>query len=83
MIECAPGITRLLDRLEKKELILRHRCAEDRRRVLCSVSENALRLLHSLDDPIAKADEEVLGCLAHAEAEELVRLLERVRSAHA
>ena len=83
MIECAPGITRLLDRLEKKELILRHRCAEDRRRVLCNVSEDALRLLEALDEPIAKADEEVLGCLGQAEAEELVRLLERVRLAHA
>ncbi len=31
MIEQAPGITRLLDRLEAKELIKRHRCPKDRR----------------------------------------------------
>ena len=31
MIEQAPGITRLLDRLERKGLIRRQRCPEDRR----------------------------------------------------
>jgi DNA-binding MarR family transcriptional regulator len=80
MIECAPGITRLLDRLEGKRLIVRHRCSEDRRRVLCNVSEGALSLLEQLDAPIAAADHQVLGCLSESEARELVRLLDRVRS---
>ncbi|HSN86827.1 MAG TPA: MarR family transcriptional regulator, partial [Thermoanaerobaculia bacterium] len=35
MIEQAPGITRLLDRLEAKKLVRRQRCPEDRRQVLC------------------------------------------------
>ena len=82
MIECAPGITRLLDRLEGKKLIVRHRCSEDRRRVLCNVSNEALDLLDTLETPIDEADRAVLGCLAQCEAEELVRLLERVRAAH-
>src|SRR5215208_2200660 len=33
MIEQAPGITRLLDRLESKGLVRRSRCPEDRRQV--------------------------------------------------
>ena len=45
MIERAPGITRLLDRLEGKRLIRRERCPSDRRQVLCWIGESGLRLL--------------------------------------
>src|SRR6202008_362828 len=38
MIEQAPGITRLLDRLEKKALVRRERCPEDRRQVLVAIT---------------------------------------------
>src|SRR5947208_7556531 len=35
MIDKAPGVTRLLDRLERKGLVSRIRCTADRRQVLC------------------------------------------------
>ncbi len=38
MIEQAPGITRLLDRLEAKSLVRRERCKEDRRQVHCWIT---------------------------------------------
>ncbi len=52
MMEQTPGITRLLDRLEAKGLVVRVRCREDRRQVHCSVTEAGLALLAGLDEPV-------------------------------
>lgn len=79
MIECAPGITRLLDRLEAKGLVARRRCPEDRRRVLCSITPKALALLDRLDEAVDRADGEALGGLDESQAKQLVSLLDRVR----
>lgn len=78
MMERTPGITRLLDRLEKKELVSRERCAEDRRRVLCSITPAGLKLLRKMDDPVNAADDAVIGQLSAGEADELIHLLDRV-----
>src|SRR6185295_1446948 len=45
MIEEAPGITRLIDRLETKHLVSRERCKTDRRRVWCRITRDGLGLL--------------------------------------
>src|SRR5215468_993641 len=45
MIEQTPGITRLLDKLERKKLVRRERCPEDRRQVLCWITKQGLDLL--------------------------------------
>ena len=42
MIEKTPGITRLLDKLEAKHLVRRRRCPEDRRQVLCWITDAGL-----------------------------------------
>jgi DNA-binding MarR family transcriptional regulator len=44
MIEQAPGITRLLDRLEGKKLVRRERPSENRRQVLCYITHSGLEL---------------------------------------
>src|ERR1700741_49225 len=38
MIEQTPGVTRLVDRLERKGLVARAPCAKDRRRVFCRIT---------------------------------------------
>lgn len=78
MMEQTPGITRLLDRLEKKGLVSRERCAEDRRCVLCSVTAAGLELLREMDAPIDAADEAVIAGLDRREVNELVRLLDAI-----
>lgn len=83
MIEQAPGITRLLDRLERKGLVRRERCATDRRQVLCEISRKGLALLTTLDGPIARADDEALGNIPRADLEALIRILDAVREHHA
>jgi DNA-binding MarR family transcriptional regulator len=82
MVEQAPGVTRLLDRLEAKDLVRRKRCATDRRQVLCYATPGALRLLHDLDAPMDRADRAAVGMLDPAELEALIGMLDRVRSGH-
>jgi MarR family transcriptional regulator, organic hydroperoxide resistance regulator len=80
MIEQAPGITRLLDRLEKKTLVRRERCPRDRRRVLVAITRGGLRLLAGLDRPVAEADDTLLARLGSRRALTLIRLLDTVRN---
>ena len=81
MIEQAPGITRLLDRLEAKHLVARERCPEDRRQVTCRISDSGLELLSRLDRTLNHADETLLEPLTVAEQRQLVRMLDQVRAA--
>jgi DNA-binding MarR family transcriptional regulator len=76
MIEQAPGITRLLDRLERKKFVRRERPSENRRQVLCYITKPGLDLLRELDSPIGKQDNQALHRLNESEIEELIRLLE-------
>ena len=80
MIERTPGVTRLLDRLVDQDLVERHRCTEDRRRVLCSITEKGLDLLEALDPTIDARDRAAVGDLSDEELEGLLQLLARVRS---
>lgn len=80
MVEQTPGITRLLDRLEEKHFVARERCRQDRRQVLCTISPVGLELLAALDEPVLRADQEVLAGLTLEEQETLVHLLERIRA---
>ena len=83
MIEEAPGITRLLDRLEAKGMVSRQRCPEDRRQVLCHATPQALDLLGRIDAAMDEADDTALGSLSEEEKVELIRLLDAVRASHA
>jgi DNA-binding MarR family transcriptional regulator len=79
MIEQAPGITRLLDRLEKKKLVRRERPADNRRQVLCYITKPGLDLLQELDTLVRDRDKQALRGLDKSEIEELIRLLELAR----
>jgi len=79
MIEQTPGITRLIDRLEAKELVTRERCATDRRQVFCRIAAAGLELLTSLDAPLADGEKEALATLGKREVVQLLDLLDRAR----
>lgn len=81
MIERAPGITRLLDRLEAKQLVRRERCAADRRQVLCWLTPKGSELLEKLEEPVTKADATVMAGLDKKAQAELIALLDQVRAA--
>lgn len=79
MIEHAPGITRLIDRLEAKKLVSRERCATDRRQVFCCITSAGLDVLAQLDDPIRHAENDALRDLSDLQLARLMTLLERAR----
>jgi DNA-binding MarR family transcriptional regulator len=80
MIERAPGITRLIDRLEKAGLVNRARCQGDRRIVHCSITRAGLATLAAADGPVLKVARERVGRLSKSELAKLLRLLDRVRA---
>jgi DNA-binding MarR family transcriptional regulator len=79
MIERTPGITRLLDRLEQKGLVVRTRSPEDRRQVICRITELGSGLLKKLDRPVDALDDATMGGLDEREIGELIQLLDKVR----
>ncbi|MEP7217862.1 MAG: MarR family transcriptional regulator [Bacteroidota bacterium] len=80
MIEQAPGLTRLLDRLEAKDLVHRVRGDNDRRQVRCTISTAGLALLSKLDPAVDVADANLLSPLGEKEQRKLVEMLETIRS---
>jgi len=80
MIHAAPGITRLLDKLEKAGLARRERCSPDRRQVFCYITEGGLDVLRQLDVDMRMADETAAGNLTDSEQRQLLKLLEGVRA---
>jgi len=79
MITRDPDITRLLDRLEKRDLISRWRLTEDRRVVMARILTEGLRLLARLDGPIEETHRRQLGHLGRDRLETLAALLEACR----
>jgi DNA-binding MarR family transcriptional regulator len=79
MIERAPGITRLIDRLETKGLVTRNRLSDDRRCVVCRITPGGLDILAQLDEPVNQAEVELLGMLSVKDQKQLIRLLDRIR----
>jgi len=83
MIERAPGITRMIDRLEAKGWVARERRRGDRRCVHCRVTRRGLELLRGLDRPVDEADRAVFASLTRKELAQLEGLLDRVQGRRA
>ncbi len=75
MITRDPDVTRLLDRLEKRELISRCRETKDRRTVMVRIAPEGLKLLARLDEPILTAHRKQLGHLGRERLRALCELL--------
>lgn len=81
MITRDSDVTRLLDRLEARELVARSRDAADRRVIVIRITDDGLALLASLDAPVARFHVDQLGHIGKARLRQLVDLLEEARSA--
>ncbi len=82
MIHAAPGITRLLDKLEKAGLARRERASPDRRQVFCYITPKGLQVLEQLDEEMRRADDVAVGTLDESQQRQLIKLLEGVRAVH-
>lgn len=80
MIEHAPGITRLLERLDAKGLVTRERGPRDRRQVFVRITPRGLGLLAALDEAVNRADQRSMGGLPDEDVARLVGLLDRLRA---
>ena len=78
MITRDPDVTRLLDRMEKRDLISRCRETKDRRVVQARITPEGLKTLERLDAPVLAAH---YGQLGHMNAEQLRTLTQLLRSA--
>lgn len=78
MIEQTPGITRLIDRLEKKELVRRVRSDSDRRQVWCRITPAGERVLARLDESVEAYDRTAVRDLSPADQDQLVEFLGRL-----
>jgi DNA-binding MarR family transcriptional regulator len=80
MITRDPDITRLLDKLEKRELIARWRDAVDRRVVMAKITPAGLKLLARMDEPVQQAHRRQLGHLGRKRLRALTELLQAART---
>jgi DNA-binding MarR family transcriptional regulator len=81
LIEEAPGITRLVDKLEAAGFVTRERSKPDRRQVFCYITPKGLALLKHLAVDVASADEIGGAGLTAREQRSLNSMLAKVRAA--
>lgn len=81
LIEEAPGITRVMDKLEEAGHVARKRAKDDRRVVHCVITDQGLRLLVAMDTLVREtAGLITTGLPDTAQQRELIDLLAKVRA---
>ena len=79
-VTVVPGITGLIDRLEKSGFVVRERCQKDRRVIYVALTEKGQKTLVDIDQPLQELHKKLLGHLTKDELKELSRLLEKARA---
>ncbi|MGB0543345.1 MAG: MarR family winged helix-turn-helix transcriptional regulator [Longimicrobiales bacterium] len=74
------GVSRLIDRMEKKGWVTRERGSKDRRRVWCMITSDGLSLLDRLDAPIDTVNDLMSAALNDEELRTLTAYLDRIRA---
>jgi DNA-binding MarR family transcriptional regulator len=75
MISHDPDMTRLLDRMEKRNLITRQRQKDDRRVVKTHITKKGLALLKPLDIPVRERHKQQFQHLSQSRLKALAQLL--------
>jgi DNA-binding MarR family transcriptional regulator len=79
LISRSPDMTRMLDRLEKRGLVIRTRNPGNRRVVEVSITDNGLELLNELSSAVFDLHEKQLGHLGQDELLQFINQLKIVR----
>lgn len=82
LVSRAPDITRLLDKLEERGLIVRDRRADNRRVVRVGITEAGIALLTEMQEPILHCHAQQLGHLSRRQLNDLISLLQAAREPH-
>lgn len=80
LVSPVPDVTRLLDRMERLNLVDRCRDRQDRRVVKAKITAPGQQLLLKLDHTVNSCHTECLGNLARHQLGILIELLEQVRN---
>ena len=80
MVAPVPDATRILDRLDAAGLIVRARDSADRRFVTTRITDEGLRILDALDEPVLDLHRAQFAALAPAEIGRLTEFLDRLRA---
>jgi DNA-binding MarR family transcriptional regulator len=78
-VTVVPGITGLIDRLERAGFVNRLRCEKDRRVIYVALTDEGSKILADLDEPLLALHHKLMGHLSQSEMKELSRLLEKLR----
>jgi len=79
MINHDPDITRLLDRLEQRDLVARQRDPKDRRVHIARITKTGLDLLKGLDKPVEEFHRVTTAEIGESNLKSLIRLLDKLR----
>jgi DNA-binding MarR family transcriptional regulator len=82
MIEPAPDVTRLIDRLLKDKLVERFNSTEDKRLSMTRITEKGIRLLEKANPEIQALGTYISFTLSNTEKKELSNLLEKIYGPH-
>jgi DNA-binding MarR family transcriptional regulator len=82
LVSRAPDITRLLDKLEQRGLVVRDRPADNRRVVRVGITGAGLALLRELDGSVRACHARQLGHLPATDLKQLAALLRAARAPH-
>jgi DNA-binding MarR family transcriptional regulator len=82
LVSHAPDITRLLDRLAERGLVVRERMSDNRRVVQVGITPTGIALVKQLEEPVRACHEKQLGHLASGQLKTLVELLRASRQPH-
>jgi DNA-binding MarR family transcriptional regulator len=82
LVSRAPDITRMLDKLEQRGLVVRDRPPDNRRMVRIGISESGVALVSEIAEPLRECHERQLGHLAPADLKRLAALLHSARQPH-
>jgi DNA-binding MarR family transcriptional regulator len=76
MLERAPDVTRIIDRLEVQHLVERERSGRDRRLSITRISRKGLELLERMQRAVSSIHEELAARIPARDARELSRICE-------
>jgi DNA-binding MarR family transcriptional regulator len=80
LVEHAPGVTRLLDRLQAKGLVRRQRSTEDRREIRCWITPGGLDLVGRLDAAVQDAARRFMSPLENGRLDAFIDELDTLRA---
>jgi len=78
MIEPAPDVTRIIDRLTKERLVERFQSNEDRRHSISKITQKGLKLLDDILPHLQETEERLSKMLTKTEMNELSRICEKI-----